>query len=144
MLLDYLLHQLAPYKEKIHLLLDKRYPIDNLPDYKFDVSTPSMYSRHIFYLKFGNNFEKVFCFGNVPPSVRLKGKVYTYFHNYLLLSRPKRYPRVNSFKKHLKMLLIGLLKNNSDLFIVQSAHTQTALIKRLGIPRLKCHYHTFL
>ena len=86
----------------------------------------------------GNTFDKVLCFGNVPPTVRLKGKVYTYFHNYLLLSRPKGYPPISSLKKQLKMLMIGLLKDNSDLFIVQSTHTQTALTKRLGIPKPKC------
>ena len=37
-LLDYLLQQLTPYKEQIHLLLDERYPIDNLPDYRYSIS----------------------------------------------------------------------------------------------------------
>lgn len=138
-LLNYLLRMLYPHRAGIILLLDKRYDPTTLIDgFEHVFISPSLISRYIFYVKNKSSFSKVFCFGNIPPPIRLDTNVITYFHNYLLLERPAGYPGFNGLLKTLKKRVIKSLRKNSDLFLVQSHHTKQALVKHFEIPRNQC------
>ena len=138
-LLNYLLRMLYPHRASIILLLDKRYDPTTLIDgFEHVFISPSLISRYFFYVNNKSTFSKVFCFGNIPPPIRLDINVITYFHNYLLLERPAGYPRFNGWLKSLKKIIIKSLRKNSDLFLVQSLHTKQALEKHFEIPQNQC------
>src|SRR5690606_21248488 len=57
----------------------------------------SMLERHFFYQNNKDKFDKVICFGNLPPTIRLKAKVLVYFHQPLFLETPKGFSFKNKF-----------------------------------------------
>ena len=85
LLLDYL--SINHKKIKVQILLDKRnskfFKNNKL---KSTIVSNSEFSRFIFYYKNKENFNSIFCFGNVPPPIKIKVKTYIYFHNEILLN----------------------------------------------------------
>lgn len=82
----------------------------------------SLYERYCFYKNNKEKFNKVLCFGNVPPPVRLKAKVYVYFHQKLFLSLPEDFSIKNKIIYFLKQNILNFFKNNADLWLVQSSN----------------------
>lgn len=80
----------------------------------------SFYERYCFYKVNKENFNKVLCFGNVPPPLRLKAKVYVYFHQKLFLSLPEDFSIKNKIIYLLKQNILNFFKHNADLWLVQS------------------------
>lgn len=121
-LLDYLILQLNKSNLDVYFLLDARI-IGNHPEIvpdRVEYLRGSFIKRHIFYRANKHRFSKVFCFGNLPPNVRLKATVFTYFHNLIYLNVPKEF----SFKEHLKFKLkisiLNRIAKNTDYWLVQS------------------------
>jgi glycosyltransferase involved in cell wall biosynthesis len=139
-LLNILIQELNQSKLDVYYLLDKRcegsYPF--LPKEKVTYLEAGLIRRHQFYKVHGHQFTKVFCFGNIPPTIKLKVPVYTYFHNLLLIEQPQQYPFKSKLSKKLKGFLIRFLKKNTNKFIVQSMNVKQSLIHYLNFKEEDC------
>lgn len=121
-LLDYLIVVLENRQLKVHYLLDERIK-NNHPQIISNEITyleASLLKRHKFYKKKTLNFSKVLCFGNLPPSLKLKAVVYTYFHQKLFLEIPKEIQTKQKIIFHIKALIFKSLQKNTDFWIVQT------------------------
>ena len=131
-LLDYLVRMLSRAEILFCLLADERCRgrMDHCQNVQY--MKASLRNRRIFYTSHYNDFAKVFCFGNIPVPIKLKVPVYTYFHNINLLTLKE----ARSFKElvamWLKRQVFRALKNNTDLWIVQTSNTSN---------ELKAHLH---
>jgi glycosyltransferase involved in cell wall biosynthesis len=140
-LLDYLILQLEKTDIEIYYLLDKR--IENRhPEIKaanrVEYLKGGLISKHQFYKKRGNTFQKVLCFGNFPPDIRLKGTVFTYFHQLLFINAPSVLPFITRFLIKLKTVIFSLTAGNSDFWLVQSGEVKASLCKKYkAIPASK-------
>ena len=121
-LLDYLLLSLNQAKIDYYCLLDNRvikntYGLDSS---RVSYIKGSLLKRHFFYLRNRNRFSRVFCFGNLPPSITLSVEVITYFHQPMYLDIPSEYSLTERIKFHLKVFILNGIKKNNDLWLVQS------------------------
>ena len=135
-LLDYLIEELEKTDEQIFYLLDKR-----IEKKKYIVKSTNVilylksgfFDRINFYKKNKNKFSKVFCFGNIPPPIKLKSDVLTYFQNINYISYSKKdFSLKNRFLFFLKRKILSLWKNNTDKWIVQSLYVQQKMIEKYG------------
>lgn len=116
----------------IFYLLDSRTEIyfKEIPvDRKFIIPN-SIVERHLFYKKNKHNFEKIICFGNLPPTIRLKAKVLVYFHQPLFLEIPKGFSFKNKFIYAIKQNILNCIKNNADIWLVQSENVKLEFSKK--------------
>lgn len=97
----------------------------------------SLSSRKKFYKEEGDKFYVVFCFGNLPPSIRLKATVYTYVHNLLFLDIPKGYPIWQTITKKAKTLIFSSLLKNGDVYMLQTAFGKKLFTDKYGYPDSK-------
>lgn len=135
-LLDYLIEELEKTDEQIFYLLDKR-----IEKEKYIVKSSNtilylnsgFFDRINFYKENKEQFSKVFCFGNIPPPIRLNIKVFTYFHGaaYIFLSK-NDFSLKNRFLFFLKKKILSLWKNHTDKWIVQSLYVQQKMIEKYG------------
>lgn len=121
-LLDYLILQLKKSNLDVYFLLDDRiigkHPeID--PD-RVEYLKGNFIKRQVFYRENKHRFTKVFCFGNLPPNIRLKATVFTYFHNLIYLNVPKEFPLKEHLKFKLKISILKWITKNTDYWLVQS------------------------
>ncbi|WP_329805061.1 glycosyltransferase, partial [Flavobacterium facile] len=86
-----------------------------------------------FYRKHKNNFEKVICFGNLPPSIRLKAEVFTYFHQLLFLDIPNSLSLFQRIIFNVKSKIFKIIKQNTDFWIVQTDEVKKRLLQKLEI-----------
>lgn len=133
-LLDYLVSEISRSGLDCYYLFDARCrgEFDLIAEDKKTFIKGSLIDRHRFYKRHGKRFEKVLCFGNLPPTVRLKARVFTYFHNVSLFSYPATYGLKEKMVKKLKGRLITFLSRNTDCFIVQTNDVRT-LLQQQGI-----------
>lgn len=121
-LLDFLIESLEKSNVQIHYLLDDRirnsHPV--IKENKVTYLQGKLSKRHAFYKSYGNAYKLVFCFANMPPTLRLNAKVYTYFHQFLFLKLPKKISVKNRVVFYLKRIFLMNIKNNSDFWMVQS------------------------
>jgi glycosyltransferase involved in cell wall biosynthesis len=80
----------------------------------------SIIERHFFYKKNKHKFDKVICFGNLPPTIRLNAEVFVYFHQKLYLDIPKNFSVKNKIFFLFKQNILNFIKNNTDYWLVQS------------------------
>lgn len=127
-LLDYLILELEKTKNQYLYLLDYR-TRDNLPEITSNeiIFCKSFKERNDFYKKNKISFSKVFCFGNIPPNVRLQAKVFTYFHQLLFLKVPKSFSFVEKVKYFLKISVLRYYRLNTDYWLVQSDYIKKEL-----------------
>lgn len=141
-LLDYLLSELGKRSVDCFLLLDERSRPGYEKIYRDQENVlflkASLKNRKQFYIQHQNQFQKILCFGNIPPPVKCSGAVYTYFHNVLLLKQPARYPLKNRLLKKLKGAYIRSIRRNTDFFIVQSTYVRELLLRRRLCQPDKC------
>lgn len=90
----------------------------------------SILERHLFYKKNKDKFDKVVCFGNLPPTVRLNAKVLVYFHQTLFLNFPKDFSLKNRFLYKIKQSILNFTKNNADIWLVQSENIKSKFTKK--------------
>lgn len=83
----------------------------------------------------------LFCFGNFPPSFRMKGvKVYTFFQNYILLPN---YESSNETIKEkagliIRRLYTRLFLKNTDFFIFQTKNISEKFVEAYKISSSRC------
>lgn len=133
-LLRYLINEVLNRKLKVHFLLDERirgYNLVSGDQVTYLIGAEK--NRNDYYKREGNRYSHVLCFGNIPPTIRLNAKVYTFFQNVILLSLPKQVPFLQRPKWLVKRLYIWKQKKNTDFWIVQTSNTQDLLAKKLHI-----------
>lgn len=125
-LLDYLINTIisSGQTNRFHFLLDKRGVYNYLEKISYEFGEPSELFRYKFYKKNKNKFSKVFCFGNVPPPLKLKCTVFVYFHNVLLAESLNNYPLKSRISKFLKRQYIKFFISNVDEIMVQTAYVR--------------------
>lgn len=123
-LLDCLIKELEKTNETIFYLIDSR----NKFVFKEIKSKNKIYyleaniiKRHFFYKKYHVNFTKVFCFGNIPPTINLKCDVLCYFHNFNYLKIPIEFSVFQQIKHLFKIFFIKFFEKNVSLWLVQSS-----------------------
>ena len=85
-ILDYISKKAS--STKYIILLDRRiYHLKKDYNFKIKIINNSELARYYFYKR--NIFDKIFCFGNVPPPLNIAKKTFIYFHNELLLNTEK-------------------------------------------------------
>lgn len=121
-LLDYLINEIIKkdLTDKFYFLLDPRGDYNYLEKINHEIGKPSKLFRYQFYYKNKNTFSKVFCFGNIPPPIKLKILVCTYFHQKLFLEIPKGIPIKQKIIFQIKGLIFKILQKNTDFWIVQT------------------------
>ncbi|QQT27813.1 glycosyltransferase [Sphingobacterium spiritivorum] len=122
-LLDYLVDNLEKTDLEIYYLFDRRiedrpYQIKSTNRIEYLDSTFS--KRLMFYFRNRTRFGKIFILGNVPPPIKIRGKVFTYFHNTILLNIPKEFGVFETILFHIKLFVIKTLKKNTDVWFTQS------------------------
>ena len=129
-LLDYLIEKLEDSDLYIYYLLDVRV-INNIQPIKKGNKVHYESASYFNRLKFYNNkkriFELVLCFGNIPPLIRLKVPVYTYFHNPMYLDVPLDFSNFQKILYYIKTFILTNSVNYTDKFIVQSAFIKKRL-----------------
>ena len=132
-LLKYLISNLISSQIPFELLKDSRCPkIEGEYDsYNLYVVEPK--NRKTFYRQISKDYKMIFCFANIPVPVKMSCPCITYFHNINLLKIPKTFPIKRKLMNFLKATYINGLKDNSDLWIVQTTNTKQELIKRFKI-----------
>jgi len=136
-LLDYLIREIEKKQMEVHYLIDKRV-FANHPEIINNKTTyleAGLLKRYEFYKRYGANFSKVLCFGNLPPSIRLDAVVYTYFHQKLFLEIPRETPIKDKIIYQLKALVFNLLLKNTDFCIVQTRIMKDSFLEK--IPRIE-------
>ncbi len=93
--------------------------------------------RKLFYKTEINKFEKIFCFSNVPPPIKIIDKpVFIYFHNTLLLDY--NISNVSFFEKSLlffKRIYIKVKNNENYKWIVQSSIISNSLSSKIQVKK---------
>lgn len=121
-LLKYLIDFFEKKSIDIFCLLDSRVEnyFSDIPDNKKLFIPNSIIKRHFFYIKYKNKFDKVICFGNLPPTIRLNAKVLVYFHQKLYLDIPMDFSIINKLIFLFKQNILNFIKNNTNYWLVQS------------------------
>lgn len=119
-LLDYLVQELEKANASVYYLFDERCSNDyaNIPKERKEFLKASLFARHAFYKRNGNNFSKVFCFGNLGPTIKLNVPVYVYFHQRLFLSQPSNLVFKQKLQFKIKSFLFkAFLKNVDEVWL---------------------------
>jgi glycosyltransferase involved in cell wall biosynthesis len=134
-LLNYLVATLEKEKINCFYLFDDRCSKDYgfVPKERKQFMKASLFKRHLFYKKNKHRFSKVFCFGNLPPTLKLSVPVFTYFHQPLFLSTPKSASIFIKLKLFLQTKVLNLIKSKTDVWLVQSDLIKTRLAQRYRI-----------
>lgn len=138
-LLKYFIQEVLSYgAPRLFFLLDERIEhLDLVPSDNVKYVKGKEIERTRFYKENGEKFERVLCFGNIPPTIRLKAKTYTFFQNVILLNLPKQAALLQRPKWLLKRLYIRWQKGNTDKWIVQTGNTKQLLSSSLREPEDK-------
>ena len=122
-LLDYLISELEKTDESIKYFLDIRIK-ENHPLIKKSNTViyckGSLIKRHFFYKKLGKSIDKVFCFGNIPPTLKLEIPVYTYFHQRLFIKIPEELAFSQKIILWIKSKFFQKFTANSQFWIMQT------------------------
>lgn len=121
-LLNYLVNYLESNNLKVFYLFDDRTRnlFNHIPESRKKFIKNSLIRRHFFYINNREEFKIILCFGNLPPTTQLKAKVLVYFHQNIFLNIPKNFSFKNKFIYFLKQNILNFIKNNADVWLVQS------------------------
>lgn len=131
-LLRYLVDYLESQFQDVFYLFDIRTEVyfKNIPVSRKEYISNSLIERHFFYKANKIKFDQVLCFGNLPPTIRLKAKVLVYFHQLLFLEIPKGFSFKNKFIYAIKQNVLNCIKNNADIWLVQNENTKLEFSKK--------------
>lgn len=131
-LLEYLVASLQKRGGEFHLVADLRCKghFDALPSVEY--MKASMGSKASLFNRDLSEYTSLLCFGNIPPTKRLKIPVYTYFHNINLLTLAEAHSLSLKMKSWLKREVFKHYKQNTNYWLVQTSNTANELLKHLG------------
>lgn len=133
-LLRYLADELEKRQLYPYYIIDVRCgkEFEDIPIGQKCIMKASLRARRKWYKENSHQFDKVLCFGNIPPSVPIHNSTcYTYFHNINMLNIPSQLPLKIKLLSWLKRVVYILLKTNTDYWIVQTDNTKDELVKHL-------------
>jgi hypothetical protein len=130
-LLDYFIEEIEKSNIKAFYLLDSRIKNNhtNIKKNNFIYIKGNYINRLLFYIYNVHKFNKIFCFGNLPPSFKTKVPVYTYLHQTLYLN-PSNIKNNISIKQRLKNLIFNKTIKYSNYFIVQTDTTKDDFLNK--------------
>ncbi|GHB31363.1 glycosyltransferase [Mongoliitalea lutea] len=134
-LLDVLIDNIESAGLEVHYILDNRVK-GNHPPIKSNPITyleASFFKRRAFYKNNKNIISKVFCFGNIPPPIKLSCDVYTYFQNTLYLVYESGLNFKLAIINKLKSKIVRLLSSNTSEWWVQTDNVKKLMIDRWGV-----------
>ena len=138
-LFDLLVDELQKKPVDIYYLVDKRIESDfrkkNLN--KITFLKPSLGSRTLFYIRNYLKFRTVFCFSNIPPPIPLPSNIITYFHNVLYLEKFSQEGLKLNLMAFLKKGVAFVLRNNTNIWVVQTEHIRKKMENVWQIPTTK-------
>lgn len=143
-LLRYLLETLEGRGISFYLLADARCEgrLDDVQSVRY--LDASLAKRKAFYRnEINESITSVFCFGNVPPPIKLRMPVFTYFHNINMLTLADCRDRNQRLKFWLKRAYIKTKRDNTDWWFVQTSNTADELVRNLGVPGDKVCVYPF-
>lgn len=131
-LLDYLVKSLEEEQVDVHYLFDARCASDFafIPDERKTILKASLVKRHQFYTRHKNKFSKIFCFGNLGPTLKLNIPVYVYFHQRLYLDVPKSLTFKNQIVFKIKSYVFEKLLSHTDLVLLQTESIRQEFIRK--------------
>lgn len=139
-LLDYFVYELEKLDLEVLYLFDDRiknnHPLIKSTN-KILYLNGGLFNRHKFYLNNRNNFEVIFCFSNIPPTVKLKGYVCTYFQQQLFINVPDTFTSYMKILYFFKSLIIRFSLFHSDQLLVQSDSIKKSFIRKYKIDENK-------
>lgn len=139
-LLDYLVSKLEETEIEVFYLFDDRIPkaAYNIKDTNKVLFLKSTFLKRLFfYIKNKRTFRKVFCFGNVPPPIRIDAITYTFLHQKIYLDIPPELPFKSSFSFVIKTKIVNLLKGNTDYWVVQNENVKLKLSEKFKVDQDK-------
>lgn len=145
-LLDYMVKEIEMHQMDVYYLFDLRCKDDfkEVPEKKKLFLKAGLFSRYDFYKKNRHKFSKVFCFGNIPPPIRLKNMyVLTFFQNTLLVNPPVDYSFNNKIKVGLKKLYLHIVKGNTNAWVIQTEFVKKELTNHLNVNDEECFIYPF-
>ena len=130
-LLQYLIESVfeRQLQDRFYFLLDPRFDKPDILKGNYEIVPNKLSSRISFYKAHKTSYSTVFCFANTPPPIRLKCRVYTYFHNQKVIEAPQRKFESNYRKIYLKYLFVKLWTKNTDYYIVQTPHMVELMVR---------------
>lgn len=134
MLLRYLADELEKRHMAPYYVIDERCgnAFEDIPSERKCIMVASFWARKQWYKENGHKFDKVLCFGNIPPSILLPNATcYTYFHNINMLKIPTQLPLKVKILSWIKRRVYIWLKRNTNFWIVQTENTKNELVKHL-------------
>lgn len=144
-LLDYLVSELERRNVSSFYLFDSRCENDfvEIPSERKIYLKSNLKNRILFYAKNKQIFSSVFCFGNIPPPIKLKVPVYTYFHN-ILRAKPFNYNNIlKRFFVYLKKIYIKKVSSNTLFYIVQTEYVKKIVCNEFDIKDDNCKVYPF-
>lgn len=129
-------------ESKVEILLDKRnFKLFDLKGLKKNIIRGREFERYFFYKKNAQKYQSILCFANVPPSFKIKKKVYVYFHNELLLDATN--VNFSFFRRLIYLIKRYYIKNINKNYnwIVQTDHIKNLLAQSLNINNNKIFIH---
>jgi glycosyltransferase involved in cell wall biosynthesis len=138
-LFDLLVNELQKKPLDIHYLVDKRIEADFRKKFlnKITFLKPSFISRTLFYIRNYFKFKTVFCFSNIPPPILLPSNIITYFHNVLYLEKFSQEGLKLNLMAFLKKGVAFVLRNNTNIWVVQTEHIKKKMENVWQIPTTK-------
>lgn len=142
-LLRYLVDKLNEGNKEFFLLADERCQgkFDTLS--KIEYRRASLAERRSFYQEHRDVYTSVFCFGNVPPPIKLNVPVYTYFHNINMLTLADCRDKKQLVKFWMKRAFIKHYRKNTDEWFVQTTNTANELVRHMGVSADKLKLYPF-
>jgi glycosyltransferase involved in cell wall biosynthesis len=132
-LLDLLIVNILKKDLPVFFLLDKRLE-NTYPEikYNFLFLEPSLLKRHQFYKKNKTRFNSVLAFGNIPPTVKMECRVFTFFQNVLYLDVKFTFSNIKLF---LKSWILRRIKYNTDYWVVQNFLVREQIVNNFQLQR---------
>jgi glycosyltransferase involved in cell wall biosynthesis len=135
-LLNYLINNIEKTEAKVFFLLDNRIKNNHHPvskNNKVYYMKKSLVMRHLFYLKNMNSFCRVFCFGNLPPTLSLNCMVYTYMHQFFYIKLPDSSKALEKFLWAMRVFIMKLIKKNTNQWFVQTETVKKKFSSKFNI-----------
>jgi glycosyltransferase involved in cell wall biosynthesis len=132
-LLDYLVFELEKKEINPFYLFDIRCKDDfkEIPNKRKVFLKANTLNRYRFYKHLPQEYSSIFCFGNVPPPIKLNIPVYTYFHHGGILSDFPM-PFKSKFKNILKRIFISFFSKNTTYFVFQSKFVRDIFYQKIN------------
>ncbi|MEL7601198.1 MAG: glycosyltransferase [Proteiniphilum sp.] len=145
-LLDYLVKEIEARQIDVFYLFDLRCRNDfkQVPNDRKVYLKAGLLNRYKFYKGNKENFTKIFCFGNIPPPIKLKEKyVLTFFQNTLMVNPPHDYSLNKKIKVGLQKKYLQIFKRYTNSWLVQTDFVKNELTKHLEVDSENCFVYPF-